>query len=137
MQRRVREWIMSSCKTLGLKPERSLTLEGAVFEIRQGYKSADSKRQNADLRSAVRAYNEGLLPAMMLVSTQVNSTIHRRYLSSQMLVLVGSLSDDPVASTFAFYDKVLGYSLAGFFERNSETIRREIEGVLDSLLRAK
>ena len=37
-------------------------LAGTIFEVRQGYKSKDSKRQNADIANAVTAYTKGLFP---------------------------------------------------------------------------
>lgn len=134
VKRRVEKWLLQSTEHLSLSTKLARTLDGAVFEIRQGYKSADSKRQNADLRFALRAYGEDLLPVMMLVSSQVNSAVRRRYLSSNLLVLVGSLSGDSTTSTFAFYRDVVGYDLAAFFQRHSAKMRREVQAILSSLL---
>lgn len=133
-QRRVREWLIACTTHLSLSPKITESLEGAVFEIRQGYKSADSKRQNADLRFAARALGANILPVMMLVSSQVNFAVRRRYHSSNLLVLIGSLAGDSTTSTFAFYRDVVGYDLAGFFERHSEEIRKEVQAILASLL---
>lgn len=130
----VNEWLQLSSMRLGIDSNRSKNLVGAVFEIRQGYKSADSKRQNADLRSAIRAYNENLLPVMMIVSSQINEIVCKRYKSAQFLVLVGILNDDPTVSTYAFCQKILNYSLEDLFERNASLIREEINSVLSSLL---
>jgi hypothetical protein len=134
MQERVADWLKNCTDKLAISNKLTTTLEGAVFEIRQGYKSADSKRQNADLRFALRAYGENLLPVMMLASSQVSSTVRRRYQSANLLVLIGSVSDDPCSSTFAFYREVVGYDLAGFFERHSGNIRQEVQAILASLL---
>jgi hypothetical protein len=136
MNRNVRAWLQRCAEELSLSAKISKALSGAVFEIRQGYKSADSKRQNADLRFALRAYGENLLPIFMLVSTQVNMAVRHRYRSANLLVLVGSLSEDPIVSTFAFFDQVIGFDLAKFFERHSPEIRREIDEILSSLLTA-
>ncbi|MBI2680025.1 MAG: hypothetical protein HYX25_03335 [Candidatus Solibacter usitatus] len=133
-QRRVREWLTACTTHLSLSRKSTETLDGAVFEIRQGYKSADSKRQNADLRFAARALGTNFLPVMMLVSSQVNFAVRRRYHSSNLLVLIGSLAGDPTTSTFAFYRDVVGYDLGGFFERHSEEFRKEVQGILGSLL---
>lgn len=75
-----------------------------------------------------------MLPVMMLASSQVNMAVRRRYHSSNLLVLIGSLSNDPTASTFAFYRDVIGYDLEDFFERYSGGIRSEVQAILVSLL---
>lgn len=134
IRERVEVWIAQCGEHLGLSRELTRALRGAAFEIRQGYKSADSKRQNADLRFALRAYGETLLPVMMVVSSQVNQMVQRRYHAANLLVLVGTLSHDPFISTFAFFEQVLGYDLAGFFQRHSDSIRTEVQGILVSLL---
>ncbi len=133
---RVRFWLRCCSANLSLSDAVTNSLDGAVFEIRQGYKSADSKRQNADLRFALRAYGENLLPVMMLVSSQVNSAVQRRYHSSNLLVLVGSMSKDPTVSTFAFFREVIGYDLEAFFENNSPVIKQEVDSILAALLAA-
>ncbi len=134
MVKRVEDWLTLCTSKLSVSNTLTQTLTGAVFEIRQGYKSADSKRQNADLRFALRAYGENLLPVMMLVSSQVNSSVRRRYHSANLLVLIGSISDDPTVSTFAFYRDVVGYDLAAFFDRHSKDIRTEVHSILAALL---
>jgi hypothetical protein len=49
-------------------------LHGTVFEVRQGYKSKDSKRQNADVSNASNAYAKGYLPVNMILSALYRST---------------------------------------------------------------
>ncbi|MBD2202333.1 hypothetical protein H6G33_11925 [Calothrix sp. FACHB-1219] len=131
---KVQEWLKLASIRLGLDENRSKNLVGTVFEIRQGYKSADSKRQNADLMNAIRAYNENLLPVMMVLSCQINTIVLKRYQSAQLLVLVGILNDDPTISTYAFCEKILNYSLEEFFRNNSSLIREEMDKILTSLL---
>jgi hypothetical protein len=109
-------------------------LAGATFEVRQGYKSADSKRQNADLRYGIHAYQADLLPAFAVFSAQVSEPVIRRYRSDGMLVLTGTLDKDPLRSTFAFFSEVVGYDLAGFFDRNAATFRLEVTEVVQKLL---
>ena len=109
-------------------------LDAVVFEVRQGYKSADSKRQNADLRFGMRAYRDGLVPALAVMSNQVSEPVIKRYREDGILVLTGSLEDDPVVSTFSFFDRVVGYDLKGFLARNSSTLRSEIERIVETLL---
>lgn len=65
-------------------------LEGAVFEVRQGYKSKDSKRQNADITNAANAYANDYLPVVVLLSTQIDSDIAERYIVAQWVLLRGT-----------------------------------------------
>jgi hypothetical protein len=126
-------WLKKCCDLLRLAAERAGELRGVVMEIRQGYKSADSKRQNADLRFGLRSYNDNYLPAIVIVSTQVSQPVARRYRAAQLLVLTGSLGDD-TESTFSFFRDIVGYDLAGFFERNSPKLREEFGAILRGLL---
>jgi hypothetical protein len=112
----------------------STLTNGAAFEIRQGYKSADSKRQNADLRFGIHAYRAGLLPVFAIFSAQVSEPVLRRYRGDGMLVLTGMMSGDSTTSTFEFFRKVVGYDLAGFFQRNSTSLKAEIEKIVSKLL---
>lgn len=109
-------------------------LTGVVFEVRQGYKSADSKRQNADLRFGMRAYQENLLPSLIILSSQVSEAVAQRYRKDGMLVLTGTSSRDPNLSTFAFFKEIVGYDLASFFDRNSSVIKSEVKIIIEKLL---
>jgi len=133
-RRRMQRWMKDCIAKMPMPPEKINTLKGAVFEIRQGYKTKDSKRQNADLRFANRALGEDLLPVMMLASAQVDEDIYRRYMGDNLHVLVGSRHFDPSLSTFAFFDRVLGYDLIGFYERNSMAIKSEMELIFKKIL---
>lgn len=130
---RVRDWLVRSGLSLRLHQDRISTLKGVVLEVRQGYKSADSKRQNADLRFGMRAYNEGYLPVVCVVSTQASQTVCKRYQAAQLLVLLG-IQDSDVKSTFSFFENAVGYNLANFFQRNSSVLRSEFTKVLEVLL---
>lgn len=79
---------------------------GVVFEIRQGYKSADAKRQNADLRFGINAYQTRMLPAFAIFSNQVSMPVIERYRNDGMIVLTGLPDADPYRSTFAFLTEV-------------------------------
>jgi hypothetical protein len=48
---RVVDWVEQAKSKLGI----TINLTGVVFEVREGYKSKDSKRQNADLDNLSRA----------------------------------------------------------------------------------
>ena len=109
-------------------------LKGAVFEVRQGYKSKDSKRQNADIANAAAAYSQSYLPVMLILSTQVDKTILERYQHARWFTLQGHLSTSPLHSTYAFIKNIIGYDLAEFFERNSATLRKTIASILRTLL---
>ncbi len=130
---RLTDWLERASLELKLEPKRARELRGVVLEVRQGYKSADAKRQNADLRFGLRAYNEDYLPSIAVVSTQASTTVMRRYRSAQILVLRGTFEAD-VSSTFSFFNDVVGYDLVAFFERNTAQLRREIGKVLKDLL---
>lgn len=131
---RVQEWVAAKACQLGM----TAPLVGTVFEVRQGYKSADSKRQNADLTNALQALGHSLLPTLVIVSTQINHVVRQRYEVGNWAVLMGTVNvDDPLTSTFAFTKQVLGYDLAAFFERNTNELRAHVEVILGTLLDAR
>lgn len=113
------------------------SLQGAIFEIRQGYKSADSKRQNADLRFGAKSYQISHVPVVAVLSSQVSETVIGRYRDAGMLVLTGTRSPDPTMSTFAFFKEVVGYDLESFFVQNSEGIKTVIHDLIAKLLSAE
>ncbi len=131
---KVADWIEQQCSRLDITAQ----LKGAVFEVRQGYKSADSKRQNADLSNAAQALGHGFLPVLVIMSTQINEVVHARYTTGNWSVLMGEVgTNDPSRSTFDFVDQVLGYDLVDFFERNKKVLRAGTERILTKLLEAK
>jgi len=131
----VADWMNKAAEELGVSPEIRGTLKGPVFEVRQGYKSKDSKRQNADISNASTAYTRAYMPCVMVLSTQIDSDIVTRYRSERWAILVGSLTEKATTrSTYAFVRDVVGFDLAGFFSRNSETLKVEVEKVLRALL---
>lgn len=123
---------LADFKSLG--GDRHHKSQEAIFEIRQGYKSADSKRQNADLRFGARAYQAAHIPVVAILSSQVSETVISRYRDAGMLIMTGIPSRDPTESTFAFFDQIIGYDLAGFFRRSSAAIKQEIHGLIEKLL---
>lgn len=131
---RIQDWIDSQRAALDI----STPLKGAVFEVRQGYKSADSKRQNGDLANAAQALGHGFLPVLTIMSTQINHVVRARYLTGNWSVLMGAVGeDDPLHSTYDFLDQVVGYDLAAFFERNTGQLREGVESILSDLLEAQ
>ncbi len=128
------DWMAAIGPYVDLTPAKLKRIQGVAFEIRQGYKSADSKRQNADLRFGMSAYQEGLLPAFMILSRQVNEAVIDRYRKDKMAVLTGTLDGDSLSSTFMFFKQVVGFDLEAFFRRNSETLKSETLTIIRSLL---
>lgn len=130
---RIDEWIAFQRQKLDI----TIPLKGAVFEVRQGYKSADSKRQNADLSNAAQAISHGFLPVLTIMSTQINHVVHTRYMTGNWAVLLGSLNGGPLGSTYVFVRDVVGYDLQAFFERNAHELRSAVETILSKLLEAQ
>lgn len=132
---RIKKWIMDCAESLHFAPEIRDVLTGTVFEVRQGYKSKDSKRQNADIRNASTAITKTYLPCIIVLSSQIDTSIADRYRASQWGLLTGSPRESsPIYSTYRFMEDVIGYDLAGFFERNSKKLQQEINQVLSILI---
>lgn len=131
----IHDWLREAAKSIMVDKKIAAQLTGAVFEIRQGYKSKDSKRQNADIGNAANAYAHSYLPVVLLLSNQIDSTIEERYARSQWLILKGSLNGSWIDSSYIFFRDALGYDLAGFFRRNSIKIKTEIEAIIKALLK--
>lgn len=132
---RMRNWMTEAASYMQIAPEVARVLRGAVFEVRQGYKSKDSKRQNADIGNAGTAYAHGYLPVVAVLSTQIDGDVADRYTNAGWLLLRGSRSDSPVASVYAFCHQILGYDFAGLLERNSTVLKQAVDEVLEALLK--
>lgn len=130
------DWLQRVSIQLQLEERVAQAMQGVVIEVRQGYKSKDSKRQNADMANAAEAYTKGYIPVLMVLSTQIDSDIVDRYERGKWLVLRGLVGGDDTFSTYAFVQNIIGYDLAAFFQRNSSTLKSFTEDVLESLLRA-
>lgn len=131
---KVHEWLVRCARHLRYDEERTRHLRGAIFEARQGYKSADAKRVNADLQFARHADASNYLPVLSVISNQVSQSVIRRYRNSKMLVMTGNASADSTVSTYAFFREVVGFELDRFFERNSEQMRERCRTILAKLL---
>jgi hypothetical protein len=130
---RVTKWIADYSIALGV-PAPS---KGAVFEVRQGYKSKDSKRQNADIDNIAVAWANCYLPVFAIFSAQIDADLVLRYRNSRGGIIIGTTSGSSQISLFVFSKEVLGYDLADFFHRNSEVIKSEVYSTLEILLRAE
>ena len=127
---RARKWLRRAAAELDVK----MKPDGAVFEIRQGYKSKDSKRQNADVANAAAALSRALPPCALVLSTQIDASLAQRYRAAKWLILTGELRGGPLASSYDFMREVVGYDLAAFFTRNRRRLRAETRAVLRALL---
>ena len=128
-------WLAEASKAVGLPHRSTEALDGCVFEVRQGYKSNDAKRQNADISNAANAFAYRYLPVMLILSLQIPGNLAARYARAHWLILRGTLHGGPTDSTYVFCRDVLGYDLVGFFRRNSKAIRIETLAVFEGLLR--
>lgn len=127
---RVRAWIRDYCELLGAEVPK----HGAVFEVRQGYKSKDSKRQNGDIDNIAVAWAQGYLPVFAIFSGQIDGDLVLRYRNNRGGIVVGRLGGSPCDSLFVFARDILGFDLAGFMKKNSPAIQREVHEVLAKLL---
>lgn len=132
---RIHDWIMKAAASLGVADPIVHSLTGAVFEVRQGYKSKDSKRQNADIANATTAYTKTYFPCAVILSSQIDADILLRYRAEKWFVLTGTVGlNDPFRSTYDFMRTMVGYDLAKFFQRNSARLKKEIDAILKALL---
>lgn len=134
-RKRASTWLSEATDHVGLKRKDTAGLEGCVFEVRQGYKSNDAKRQNADVSNAANAFAHRYLPVMVLLSVQIPDNLADRYQRAHWLILRGTVSGTATDSTYVFAKEVLGYDLAGFFRRNSAAIKAETLAVFEGLLK--
>lgn len=132
------QWIYEACRRLDVERELCDTIKGLVFEVRQGYKSKDSKRQNADIANAATAYTQCYLPCVAILSQQIDQDIALRYTTEKWVLLTGTIGEVSVhESIYAFMRNIVGYDLAGFFERHKTVLKQEVHAVLTSLLATK
>lgn len=128
----VENWVNSYCEELEVEKQG---IRGAVFEVRQGYKSKDSKRQNGDIDNIAVAYSRRYLPVITVFSSQIDNDIVLRYKNNKSAILTGVLHDNSEVSLFAFCKHVLGFDLADFFKKNSDALKSELQIVLSSLFK--
>jgi hypothetical protein len=129
---RVRTWIEQYCKALKAEPPA----HGAVFEVRQGYKSKDSKRQNGDIDNIAVAWAQGYMPVFAIFSAQIDNDLVLRYRNARGGIIVGKKDGGPTLSLFSFCSDILNFDLATFFDRNSLQIKKEVHETLEALLNA-
>lgn len=130
VKKRVVNWTKRYCKNINADFPKN----GVVFEVRQGYKSKDSKRQNGDIDNIAVAWSQGYLPVFAIFSRQIDGDLMIRYKNSRGGVLVGNPTGSPCESLFTFCKEILGYNLETFFRRNTSFIKKEMHSTLGVLL---
>ena len=130
---RVRAWAIEAAETIGVDPTIASHLKGIVFEIRQGYKSKDAKRQNADIVNASTAYSQAYLPCLMLISSQIDEGIFMRYKTAKWMILQGVVDESPLVSTYSFLEQIVGFDLLSLLKENKDTIQNEIKSILSTM----
>lgn len=101
-----------SAALVGVDQRVFKSLTGTVFEVRQGYKSKDSKRQNADIANAAVAYTKAYLPCAVILSSQIDNDILVRYRMEKWSIITGIVGlNNPLISTYDFMRDIIGYDL--------------------------
>lgn len=131
---KIQKWLAEVADKIRLPNDTLKNIKGIVFETRQGYKSKDSKRQNADIANASKAYANLYIPVLLLFSTQIDGDVAQRYRENLWVLLTGTLSDSTTDSAYSFCREIVGYDLADFFTRHSPRIKSEVVNVLKTLL---
>jgi hypothetical protein len=132
---RIRAWLSQQAQEIKIQKQIANNLNGIVFEVRQGYKSKDSKRQNADIANATNAYINAYLPCVIVFSNQIDEDIVVRYRMEKWAIFTARPNEKSVLnSTYLFMKDIIGYDLSSFFERHSKILRDEINTILHKLL---
>ena len=99
-RQRFHEWMRAAAIQAGVSSKLFGSLTGTVFEVRQGYKSKDSKRQHADVANTVSALAEAYLPCAVILSAQIDGDVLLRYRAERWTVVTGIVGvNDPLRST--------------------------------------
>jgi hypothetical protein len=107
MRTKLEQWVDDVGGKLLLPSDMKNQIKGVVFEVRQGYKSKDSKRQNADIANASNAYTNFYIPVLVLLSTQIDEDIASRYTEARWLLLNGTTAGSSLDSTYVFCKDIL------------------------------
>lgn len=137
VRQRCLNWMSQVANDLHLASSVKDAMTGIVFEVRQGYKSKDSKRQNADIANASNAYANGYIPCLMVMSTQIDDDIVSRYKVAKWAILQGYVGETPFVSTYDFFDQIIGFDFVKFMRDNQEYFKEKINLVLEQLMKAE
>lgn len=130
---RIIEWTIKLQEQLGFEIPIN-TIKGCTFEVRQGYKSADSKRQNADIANALKSYSDLYVPVVFVFSNQVSEQVVSRYLNNRIGVLRGVGGNDTSVCSYAFLREIIGFDFLEYMTKNKENLRSEIETIVSTLI---
>ena len=86
------------------------------------------------MANASNAYVCDYLPVVLLLSSQIDEDVAECYERARWLLLRGTTHGTTLDSAYVFVKDVVGYDLAGFFQRSSTTLRQQVETVLRKLL---
>lgn len=134
---RISSWVKEISSSLSLAPQVEQAMTGVVFEVRQGYKSKDSKRQNADISNASNAYANSYIPCLMVMSSQIDDDIVTRYGLAKWAILRGNIGASPLASTYDFFKDIVGFDFVQFMNSNQQYFQEQMHGILEQLMRAE
>ena len=73
----------------------------------------------------------------MVMSAQIDESIVTRYSDEKWLILLGCTGNSPYTSIYSFFREIIGFDLAGFMDRNQNYFQREINSILNRLMRAE
>ena len=132
IKEKIINWTKGYCKII----KAEFPKHGIVFEVRQGYKSKDSKRQIGDIDNIAVAWSQGYLPVFAIFSGQIDNDLVLRYKNSRGGVIVGNLTGSSHESLFVFCKEILDYDIEEFFRRNTSFIKKEMHNTLEVLLNA-
>ena len=137
IKNRCSAWMEKVAESLELAQPIREAVTGIVFEVRQGYKSKDSKRQNADIANASNAYANGYIPCLMVMSKQIDDDIVSRYNAAKWSILKGCLGTDAFESTFDFFREIIGFDFVRFMNKNQDYFQSKIQNIVEQLMRAE
>lgn len=137
LRERCTTWMNALADQIGLAPSIRHAVTGVVFEVRQGYKSKDSKRQNADMANAANAYANSYIPCLMVMSSQIDDDLVTRYKDAKWVILQGNIGTSPIASTYDFFNEIIGFDIVQFMNANHDYFSEKIHVILERLMRAE
>lgn len=97
----------------------SSRFKGIVFEIRQGYQSADSKRVKGDLEIVTKAEEKGFLAVVMIGSNSYNDSVISTYKNGGLPILVPSTDGQGKSHEcpYCFFNYFIDYDLRSALAR--------------------
>ena len=67
----------ANAEAIGVNKRMFASLTCTIVEVRQAYKSKDSKRQNTDIANAATAHTKAYLPCAVILSAQIGGDMIR------------------------------------------------------------